>query len=184
MEPATLITAVLSVVGGKVSAAVAAAIANAVVTYIIERKFYANRLVVVFLILLTALVATVFSFVYLANPANHSPSTIVVIFLTSVALWAVFFHVSAIHYGASISSMNLGRWSILAVNWVKSIDYIYLTISTLSILRIVVSAVVVGDGVTYFNALAAVFLGFAVALRITRTSIEIFGWDKPRKTTM
>jgi hypothetical protein len=80
--------------------------------------------------------------------------------------------------------MNLGRWSILAVNWVKSIDYIYLTISTLSILRIVVSAVVVGDGVTYFNALAAVFLGFAVALRITRTSIEIFGWDKPRKTTM
>jgi hypothetical protein len=182
MEPVTtLIIAILSGVSGNVATAVAAAVANIVVSYLIERRFYANRLAVVLLTLFTAFIATVFSFLYLANPVNHLPSTIVVIFLTSVALWAVFFHVSAINYGPSISRINLGRWSVLSVNWVKSIDYIYLTLSTLSVLRIVVSAVVVGNGVTYFNALAAVFLGFAVALRLTRTSIEIFGWDKPRQ---
>lgn len=184
MDPVMLIAAILGGIlsgyGANVAVAVAAAIANLVLTYLIERRFYANRLVVVLLTLFTAFVATVFSFLYLANPANHSPSTIVVIFLTSVSLWAVFFHVSAINYGSSISRINLGRLSILSTNWVKSIDYIYLTLSTLSVLRIVVSAVVVGNGVTYFNALAAVFLGFAVALRLTRTSIEIFGWDKPR----
>ena len=67
--------------------------------------------------------------------------------------------------------------SIFRRNWVKAIDYIYLFLSTFSILRIVVSAVTTPQGSTYFSAFAAVLLGFAVALRITRTSIEIFGWE-------
>jgi hypothetical protein len=161
MEP--LLSIILSGVGVNVATAVAAALANLLVSYFVERRFYRNRLVIISLTLLTALVATVFSFVYLANPANHRPWTIVVIFLTSVTLWAAFFHVAAINYGHSISRINLGGWSALSANWVKSIDYIYLTLSTLSVLRIVVSAVVIGNGVTYFNALAAVLLGFAVS---------------------
>lgn len=182
MDPFSLVTGILSgFAGGNVATAAAAAIANMIVSYLIERKFYRNKLIILLMTLSSAFVATFFSFYYLSNPAAHSPTTIVSIFLTSVVLWAVFFHVAAFNYGSAISSINLGRWSIIAVNWVKFIDYIYLTLSTLSVLRIVVSAVVVGDGVTYFNALAAIFLGFAVALRITRTSIEIFGWDKPRR---
>ena len=183
MEPilTAILTSILSGVGGNVATAVAGALVNLVISYLIVRKFYKSRIAVLILTLFTALVATIFSFFYLSNPANHELSTIVIIFLTSVILWMVFFHVGSLNYGYLITTINFGKWSVLSANWVRAIDYIYLTLSTLSVLRIVVSAAVVGNGVVYFNAVASVLLGFAVAMRITRTSIEIFGWDRRQR---
>jgi len=180
----SLFSHLLNGIGENVTTAIIAASLNRLFSYIVERKFHKNRLVVMALTLSTALVASVFSFAFLTKPANHLPWTIVVIFLTSVTLWALFFHVSAINYGHRISGIKLGSWSALSANWVKSIDYIYLKLSTLSVLRIVVSAVTVGNGATYLNAVASVLLGFAVALRITRTSIEVSGWDKSRPAAL
>jgi hypothetical protein len=129
--------------------------------------------------LFTALVATGVSFYFLLDPNSHPAITIILTFVASVVFWATTCHVFAMNFGVWLTQ-KLSRWPVLSANLVRAIDYVYLTISTFSILRIVVSAVSVGNGVTYFNATAAVMLGLAVAVRLTRTSIEIFGWDKPR----
>lgn len=57
------------------------------------------------------------------------------------------------------------------------IDYLYLAGSTFGILRIALSDVEVGDPVNT-NIVGVIVLGIALSLRLTKTSIEIFGWDK------
>jgi hypothetical protein len=173
-----LATALLGV-GPNVAIAIVAALISAIGSLVIEVIFYGNKTIGVLLTAVSACIAAISSFVFLTSPTSHSPSAIFVVFLTSVALWAVCFHVLAFNFGAVIGDINLGRWSVLAKRWVKAIDYVYLSLSTLAVLRIVMSAVTSGNDVVVFNALAAVLLGFAVALRVTKTSIEIFDWDKP-----
>lgn len=165
---------------GPVGITVAAALLNAIISFAIERRLYNHPYFASGVALITASIATYFSFVALSHPQGFRPWTIVSLFLASVALWGVFCHVLAMNFGPLISvDPSSPGSSRLRKNWAKSIDYAYLTLSTLSILRIVVGVAESGSVVALFNAIAAVFLGVAVALRITKTSIEVLGWDKP-----
>jgi hypothetical protein len=112
-----------------------------------------------------------------------SVSLLVESFLISAFYATVLFHYLAGLFGHIITNLNLGRLSIFARNWVKVIDYVYLLISLLSLSRIVmsVSGVVANDAnnitvMVYFT----VALSIALALRLTKTTIEILSWDKPR----
>ncbi|MGA7383228.1 MAG: hypothetical protein WBW81_00550 [Methylocella sp.] len=144
----------------------------------LETRFRRNIYVVTLITALSAVTASAYSFLFMSNPSNHLAQQILAIFISGLLCWALFFHIIAANFGYTVRLL-FKRNSFLAQNWVKAIDYIYLFISSFSILRIVVSTVTTAQGSTYFNAFAAVLLGFAVALRVTRTSIEIFEWDKP-----
>jgi hypothetical protein len=112
-----------------------------------------------------------------------SVSLMVETFLISTFYATVLFHYLAGLFGHLITNLNLGRLSIFARNWAKVIDYVYLLISLLSLSRIVmsVSGVVTNDAdnITVIVSLT-VALSIALALRLTKTTIEILSWDKPR----
>ncbi|HXW70611.1 MAG TPA: hypothetical protein VEK34_04085 [Methylocella sp.] len=94
------------------------------------------------------------------------------------------FHSLAFLYGSWLTDIierYTARRSIIGIfgrNWVKGIDYLYLSISAVGVVKIVVGAVTTAQGSAEFNAIATILLGIAIAMRITRTSIEIFEWDK------
>lgn len=181
MDLVTLAGSLISDIGGNVTLGILGALLSLATAYVVQRTFLSSKLVALLLTLFTAIVAAVLSFFCLASPADHLPSTLVLIFLTSVVLWAVCFHVFAANFGYRIRQINAGWCSVFFNNWVKALDYIYLTISAFSVLRILMTAVIAGNGIAYVNAFATVLLGLAVALRLTRTSTEIFGWDRPRQ---
>jgi hypothetical protein len=66
-------------------------------------------------------------------------------------------------------------------HWVKEIDYIYLLVSSLSLLKLVITQIHPHEELRVYNAIAAVALGTALALRMTKTSIEVWGWDDPTR---
>jgi hypothetical protein len=106
-------------------------------------------------------------------------SSVIVTFLTSVLYWAAVFHFCAFLFGHRITNLRLGVFSIFTQNWVKTIDYVYLLISIVSLLKIALSISEVETDNMRFTAYSTVALSIAVALRLTKTSIEIFSWDKP-----
>lgn len=118
-----------------------------------------------------------FLYMFMDNQIGYKASDLLEIFVYGLFQLTCFFHIVAFKYACSIRNL-IGQDSLIGQNWVKSIDYIYLLLSSFSILRIVISTTTTAEGSTYFSGLAAVFLGVAVALRLTRTSIEIFEWDK------
>jgi hypothetical protein len=110
-------------------------------------------------------------------------SLLVETFLISVLYATVLFHYLAGLFGHCITNLTLGRLSIFARNWVKVIDYVYFLISIFSLPRIVmsVSRVDANDAnnitvMVYFT----VTLSIALALRLTKTTIEILEWHKPK----
>jgi hypothetical protein len=118
-----------------------------------------------------------FLYMFIFNPRGCKASEILQLFVCGLFLLTSFFHLIAFKYAYRIRNL-IGQDSLIGRNWVKSIDYIYLLLSSFSILRIVISTTTTSEGSTSFSAFAAILLGLAVALRITRTSIEIFEWDK------
>jgi len=52
-----------------------------------------------------------------------------------------------------------------------------LVVSAVSLLKLVISQIHPHHELKVYNAVAAVALGTALALRITKTSIEVWGWD-------
>jgi hypothetical protein len=106
-------------------------------------------------------------------------SSVIVTFLASVLYWSGVFHYCAFLFGHRITNLRLGVFSTLTQNWVKSIDYVYLLISIVSLLKIALSISEVEADNMMFTAYSTVALSIAVALRLTKTSIEIFSWDKP-----
>ena len=98
-----------------------------------------------------------------------------IIILGSFLFWVYEFHTLARMMGPPLSR---GIWGeFIAQHWVKLIDYVYLSASVLSLVRLAYSAPKTG-GPDFLTSLAAMLLGMAVALRITKTSVEIFQWDK------
>lgn len=119
-----------------------------------------------------------FTFSVLVHSEGYRLWSIIAIFITSIILWTLTFHFIAKDFGYYIGIINLGKWSVLSKNWVRLIDYIYLFLSLVGVLRIVIGLTEQGQELIYFNASASLALSIAVALRITKTSIEIFEWDK------
>jgi uncharacterized membrane protein len=96
-------------------------------------------------------------------------SAILTVFYSFI-VWMVALHGVAQNCGHYVSSGIFGEF--FARNWVKMIDYVYLTASIFGLVRIATSPS------HTVNAWGAVIVGIALALRITKTSIEIFAWDK------
>ena len=106
-------------------------------------------------------------------------SSVIFTFLAAVLYWAAVFHYSAFLFGHRITNLRPGIFSIFTQNWVKTIDYAYLLISIVSLLKIALSISEAETDNIRFTAYSTVALSIAVALRLTKTSIEIFSWDKP-----
>lgn len=96
--------------------------------------------------------------------------------LGNICMWGLLFHVVAHEFGPWFTKK-------FGPSWVKAIDYLYLLGSSLGLLRIAVSPFSTPTEMTEPNALGVVLLGTALALRVTKTSIEIFGWDKVTRNT-
>src|SRR5262245_26539576 len=138
----------------------AAIVAQAIVSFFIERKFHENRSVQIGVVLLAALATTGFTIWLLLSHAaiacsagdvrtECSVGDVLLAFFVFLLMWTFFFHVVAYNFGKTFLSARLG------VNWVKSIDYVYLILSAFGILRIIFG-ILPTSGFSYVN-LAAPF---------------------------
>ncbi|WP_155256408.1 hypothetical protein [Mesorhizobium loti] len=117
---------------------------------------------------------TIISVSYFSDPQRELKWSMFMAVYTIIA-WTTIFHNAARFAGPHLSAGIFGEW--FAKAWVKCIDYIYLTVSALGVLRLAISGM--PDDLSYFNAVGVVAIGVGLGLRLTKTSIEIFGWDKP-----
>jgi hypothetical protein len=124
---------------------------------------------------LSSLATILFSSTHGVNLVGTKVSSpnLITMFLGSSVLWALIFHCVAYCYGPLFTR-------IFTHNWVKSIDYVYLTLSIVSLLVAVMSMSAM-EADNNFKAYFTVALSIAVALRLTKTTIEICSWDKPRR---
>jgi hypothetical protein len=130
--------------------------------------------IVVFLAVLHSLGMILFLSTHGLNLIGNkvSLSDLILTFLGSLVFSALVFHVVAYWYGPHLTH-------IFTQNWVKAIDYVYLVLSIASLLRIVMSMSAM-EADNNFTAYSTVALSIAVALRLTKTTIEIWSWHKPR----
>lgn len=152
-----------------------------VISFLVERKYRHKRYVQTLVTLAGAIGVTGYTALFLLSTETKSTGDAIAAFIIFLVLWTAFFHVVAWNYGARISMLTLAgsRLSLGGGVWVKAIDYVYLTLSSLGVLRIVLGLTSPDPDLRYVNVLAALVLGVGVALRLTKTTIEITGWDRP-----
>jgi hypothetical protein len=154
-----------------------------IISIVVEKKYRDLKHVQILVTLAGAVAVTGYTGLFLLNPATKSAGDAIAAFIIFFVLWAALFHVVAWNYGPWLSSLTLPRWasglSLRDGVWVKAIDYVYLIFSSLGILRIVVGLNATDPDLRYVNVFAALLLGIGVAMRMTKTTIEIAGWDKP-----
>lgn len=148
---------------------------------LIEMLIKANKteklsIFAVSLILLASISSTA-SYYFLTNEQYRILPIVVSSFILSIFIWTLTFHILLANYGSRITKFSIFGYTRIFENWVKAIDYIYLGFTSLGVVRIVVGMI---EGTSHgkLDAIAAIVIGFAVSLRVTRTSVEIFGWDK------
>jgi FtsH-binding integral membrane protein len=154
-----------------------------VISFIVEKKFHEVRYAQILVTLAGAVAVTGYTGVFFLSSATKSAGDVIAAFIIFFILWTAFFHLVAWNYGCWLSTLALPRWaSGLSLGngvWVKFIEYIYLVFSSLGILRIVVGLNSADPNLRYVNVLAALLLGIGVAMRMTKTTIEIAKWDQP-----
>jgi len=94
-------------------------------------------------------------------------------FVTFTIVWGVFFHTLAKDEG-SFFTRKFGR------GWVKAIDYAYLTLSFAGLMSGLIGAID-PESKQYLKPLiilTMLVIAIGLALRITKTTIEIWEWDK------
>ncbi len=155
--------------------------AQIIISYLVERKYRHKRYVQTLVTLTGAVSVTGYTALFLLSPETKSAGDSIAAFIMFLVMWAALFHVVAWNYGAWVSTLTLpgGNLSLGNGVWVKALDYVYLILSSLGILRIVLGLASPNPDLRYVNVLAALMLGIGVALRITKTTIEIAGWDRP-----
>jgi hypothetical protein len=116
----------------------------------------------------------------LLENTNDFTSIILPAFLSCLFIWTLTFHWLAYQLGYHFRD-RFGDGKPWARHWVKEIDYIYLLVSSVSLLKLVITQIHPQQELRGYNAVAAVALGTALALRITKTSIEVWDWDNPRR---
>jgi hypothetical protein len=160
----------------------AVVLVQSLLSYLVERRFHENRYVQVGVALMAAFTATILTVLLLrshvamgcadvrAAASACSSGDVLVAFALFVLIWCAVFHLVAWHFGRSFSSTRFGN------SWVKAIDYVYLTLSATGILRIVLG-LVEPPSLSYATLAAPLILGIAIAIRMTKTTIEIQNWD-------
>lgn len=119
-----------------------------------------------------------FAFTALALYGNekHYGGYAIGVLIFSIISWTATLHFAAFLFDGKISEIRAGFATPMFRNWTKSIDYIYIVISAISIVRIAASSIY--NNTALVDVFSVVLLGFATALRLTKSSAEIFGWDK------
>jgi hypothetical protein len=153
-----------------------------IISIVVEKKYRERKHVQTLVTLAGTVAVTGYTGLFLLSPATKSVGDAIAAFIIFVVLWAALFHVVAWNYGPWFSSLTLPRWafgvSLRDGVWVKAIDYIYLIFSSLGILRIVLGVAAADPDLRYVNVFAALLLGIGVAMRMTKTTIEIARWDQ------
>jgi hypothetical protein len=131
----------------------------------------------VFAVIVYTAIATQVTYTLMKQPDRDFMAVVGVI-VGIVGFWSLFCHVVAYAMGPRLTS-----WC--GPSWVKCIDYIYLAGSTYGILRIAMqnnvpqnAAAVTPVPAADMDAIGVVILGIALSIRLTKTTIEIRGWDK------
>lgn len=129
---------------------------------------------------ITLLLAISTSFLVILFPVRHPNIGIILVLIGALIIhWTFVFHVFAKKHGGQITRGRFGL--IIGRNWVKFIDYFYLIGSTIGIIRIAVGNIESDETYPVFNNIGILILSIALSLRITKTSIEIFGWAESRE---
>jgi hypothetical protein len=122
-----------------------------------------------------AIAASYYTGIILAAPGSESIYEVLGVFVGFTVSWGIFFHMVAMYWGKALTA-RIGDW------WVKGIDYAYLTLSFAGLMRIVLQSmeknIPFEEGLKTITVLAVLIIAVGVALRMTKTSIEIFKWDK------
>jgi len=100
-------------------------------------------------------------------------------------VWGIFLHYAAKEFGWWLTK-------IFTDNWVKAMDYMYLGLSSVGMLRLLTAVLdtqgntdIVSDTqeLKQITAVSVLVIGLGVTLRVTKTSIEIFEWHKRSPST-
>lgn len=105
---------------------------------------------------------------------DRSPYIVINIALATVVIWTFAFHLMAFRLGRTFTKT-------FGPAWVKFIDYTYLGISTIGVMKLALNGLSVEGDVTFWNAIAVILIGIALAMRFTKTTVEIKRWDQPEK---
>lgn len=119
------------------------------------------------LVLINCGLATLLALAYLI--LANSIEAIVSSVIGMICFWGITFHLLAYRFGPKLTA-SFGN------NWVKVIDYFYLSIGSLSVVRLAISKT--PNALGEWEVIAVILVGVALALRLTKTSIEIFKWDR------
>jgi hypothetical protein len=123
-------------------------------------------------------ILSIVSFYFTSRILLHRGDVTVVgvmtLFIGFTVIWGGLFHQAACDFGAYFTKILGGEW------WVKGIDYIYLILSFLGLLRVVVGTLDNAAVLSLKNAtvVSVLMIAIGVALRITKTTIQIRKWEK------
>jgi hypothetical protein len=124
-------------------------------------------------VLVLAILASYYTGTTFAVPGAASIWEVLGLFIGFTVSWGMFFHMVAMYWGKDITA-KIGGW------WVKGIDYAYLTLSFVGLMRIVLQSMeentAFQTGLKSVTVFAVLIIAVGVALRMTKTSIEIFEW--------
>jgi hypothetical protein len=145
-----------------------------IVSLILERRFHENIYVAIFVPSALAIFASGFAVAVFLSPSSHTAGDIVATFVFFLFIWCLVFHIVAWHFGKKLSLLH---WPLFNDgNWVKATDYVYLALSAVGILNAVLGFTQITGYWAYMKVAAPLLLGIGVAIRISRTSVEIMKW--------
>lgn len=149
-----------------------------IVLYLDRRGIISYRGFMAILFVFISIMMSLFSFASISTRGIHNNASLTTIVSALFIYWTLTFHIIFLSYGYKISSISFFGHEVFK-NWVKMIDYIYLLLSGLGLYRVLI-AINSDLPHDYFNSFTITIVVFAISLRFTKTSIEIFSWDKPR----
>jgi hypothetical protein len=109
---------------------------------------------------------------FVPKTSNDLPTLAIAVFLFGASLFMILDE--AMYRG-------VGRWLTKRLggnNWVKQIDYIYLLMGSAGIVVSLNRLSMVTGKIEFLNDLGPLVLAAAIAIRLTKTRIEVNGWDK------
>jgi membrane protease YdiL (CAAX protease family) len=109
---------------------------------------------------------------FVPKTSNDLPTLAIAVFLFGASLFMILDE--AMYRG-------VGRWLTKRLggnNWVKQIDYIYLLMGSAGIVVSLNRLSMVTGKIEFLNDIGPLVLAAAIAIRLTKTRIEVNGWDK------
>jgi hypothetical protein len=124
--------------------------------------------------IVAALIATYFTWQKINSAESSSAYGSLLTFGSFTIVWGVLFHLVARDEGYKITTKLGGS------GWVKGIDYLYLSMSFTGVVRVLLGVIdsEANQDLKPVNIATVLVIAIGVALRMTKTTIEIWEWDK------